>query len=99
MWPTLQLSTALKKITPQKVCNSTIANVCAADVRKKTSDPLIRPIVAGPTASAKIFTRANRPLMIPKPRPETYARICLFSVTRTLSATSWRPFSVFRSIL
>lgn len=50
------------------------------------------------TESAKIFTSANAPLIMPKPKPDTYAKICLFSTIRELSDTNWSPFSVSRKI-
>lgn len=50
------------------------------------------------TESAKMLTRANAPLMMPKPNPDTYAKICLFSTIRELSETICSPFSVSRKI-
>lgn len=51
------------------------------------------------TESARMLTSANAPLMMPKPKPETYDKICLLSMIRELSATSLRPFSVLRRTL
>lgn len=68
----------------------------AADVRKNKSDPSLRPIVAGPTASASTLTKEKAPLMIPNPNPATYARICLLLVICSeLSVTFFRPLSAF----
>lgn len=46
-----------------------------------------------------MFTREKAPLIIPKPSPETYAKMCLLSVTCILSAISCNPLSVFLNIM
>jgi hypothetical protein len=56
-------------MTFQNVCSRIKHRVVAADIMKKYSVPDRRPMVPGPTASAKTFTKAKEPLMKPKPKP------------------------------
>lgn len=55
------------------------------------------PIVPGPPTSASMLIKANRPLMTPNPKPETYDNISLLLDTNECTTNRLSPRSALRN--